>query len=537
MKTYTPKKELSFKGNNELAKAQGFKFNWASKLWECAAPTNFEVVDVFEGFAIYKITETTVAMAVDFDSKEIAKKEGFSWDKTAKKWIKSYTKPESGWKKCEELYTFDESIQSLLKTKLFDYQKKGIAVMCAKNRYINADQMGLGKTLQAIGAVVKTLEAGKKVLIISPAFLKYNWKAEFEKHCINQYATKVLTSKDLLIGDAQVCIVNYDIIDRLERDFFSCFEAIICDEAHALKSESNKRVDAFKAQISNSSDTKVLFLTGTPIKNRVPELFNFIAWCGLFDDNQSSRYYFCDDYSFKTEKKFKNRKVITYEGIKNSEALNNMLSHIMIKRESSEVLDLPEMSRIEIFSEIEKKTDKKIFEELAEAFESYDESHKGDHIMQLRAKASMMKVADTVALASDILEAGEQLVIFDCFKEPVAQIKEALGKEHEVALIDGSVSMEARQAIVEKFQAGEIRCIVATIGALSTGVTLTAASKLIFNALSWVPADNLQAEKRIHRIGSKNQCFIYRMVKTSFDKKITRLLAAKEAVIESALKI
>jgi len=537
------KNELSFDTNLAICKFLGFTWNGASKTWYSRKePKSFEVKEIIrnsqgESLLVIIILEDATNLKLGaicaFDDKEVARKNGFQWDPKDKIWAKEVQKEKEVSQEPEKVFDFDDGIQDLLKTKLFDYQKEGIAKMLSKRVFLNGDQMGLGKTLQAIGAVVKGLEVNKKVLVICPAFLKFNWMAEFKKHCVNEYKTKILTSKNFEIDDDnQVFIINYDILTKM--DSFKAFDAIICDEAHALKSTKNKRVDAFKKMFKDFEGS-CYFLTGTPIKNRVPELYNFFNWA--LNYHMESYQDFCECYAYKKTFKIGRVQITKYEGLKNADDLQKRMKPWFIKRETKDVLDLPELQRIDVFSDVEKKKDLDIFKDLEAAFDDFMEGKgKGEHIMHIRQKASMLKVGDTVSQALEILDQSESLVVFESFVEPSKLIFEALSKEYKekIAFIDGSISMETRQRIVEQFQSGEILCIVATIGALSTGVTLTAASKMIFNSLSWVPADNMQAEKRIHRIGTTEKCFIYRMLKTEFDANICKMLSNKENVIERA---
>jgi len=77
--------------------------------------------------------------------------------------------------------------------------------------------------------------------------------------------------------------------------------------------------------------------------------------------------------------------------------------------------------------------------------------------------------------------------------------------------------------------------LAATIGSLSVGVTLTAARHVVFNDLSWVPGDNLQAEKRIHRIGQKNACTAHYIEASETDAYIRKTLEEKQAASDRTL--
>jgi len=531
--------ELCFDTTIAAAKAMGFEFRATSKKWvrPCSKPIKiFKIIDIIKNknaeslliiVEISKDERYQKIMAIcAFDDKDVAKREGFQWNPKDKIWEK-FVQIEFS-QEPEKVFDFDESIQDLLATPLFPFQRVGIAKMLSQRVFLNGDQMGLGKTLQAIGAVVKGLEVNKKVLIICPAFLKYNWMTEFKKHCKKTYSIKVLTTRDYVV-ETQISIINYDILSKIES--FEEFEYIICDEAHYLKSEKNKRVAHFSKNFLEYKGS-CYFLTGTPIKNRVPELYNFFNWA--LNHEMESYHEFCECYAYKKTFKIGRVQITKYEGIKNADDLQKRMKPWFIKRETKEVIDLPELQRIDVFSDVEKKKELEVFKALENAYNAFVNGEKSDHIMHIRQKASMLKCSDTVALANEILDQSESLVIFESFVEPSKLIFEALSKEYKVAFIDGGTNMQKRQRIVEQFQSGEILCIVATIGALSTGVTLTAASKMIFNSLSWVPADNMQAEKRIHRIGTSEKCFIYRMLKTEFDANICKMLTKKENVIERA---
>ena len=526
---------LDFKLNNELAKFLGFKWDgccaWVS---EKEPPKDFNFIESKGDFLILadlSMPNMEIAI-VSFNDKELARNEGFSWNKDSKRWMRisiEETPINKDFSFYDEHVIF---IENLLKTKLFDYQKEGIKKMLSQRRFLNADDMGVGKSLQAISTSILSLEENKKVLIICPAFLKFNWQHEYEKHTKKQYKIKIISSKEVgkksTFEDAQVFIINYDILHKLTF-LDKNITIIICDEAHSLKATNNRRVNAFDNLIKEYQD-RIVFLTGTPIKNRVPELYNFFRWCLKGTEPYNK---FCSTYSYAILQNINGHKVLKFEGLKNERELRKRMISWYLRRETKDVLELPELQRIDVFSDVEKKKELEVFKALENAYNAFVNGEKSDHIMHVKKEASMLKCSDTVALANEILDNGESLVIFEHFVEPAMLIHSAIEGS---CFIDGGTNMQKRQEYVEKFQNGDITCIVATIGALSTGVTLTKATKMIFNSLSWVPSDNMQAEKRIHRIGTTEKCVIYRILKTVFDVKIKNMLDRKEDVIERALQ-
>ena len=84
-----------------------------------------------------------------------------------------------------------------------------------------------------------------------------------------------------------------------------------------------------------------------------------------------------------------------------------------------------------------------------------------------------------------------------------------------------------RQDIVDRFQDGKIKVLVGTIGAMGTGLTLTASRHIIFNDCSWVPANQSQARKRIDRIGQDRKVTITTMLNGRFDEHLMKKLNGK----------
>jgi len=113
---------------------------------------------------------------------------------------------------------------------------------------------------------------------------------------------------------------------------------------------------------------------------------------------------------------------------------------------------------------------------------------------------------------------------------------EALRKRKGWGVVLGDDSAEARARTVERFQAGELRGIAGTIGALGTSVTLTRASKLLFVGRAWNPEKNRQAEDRVCRIGQDRGVTIYDLVSPhALDERLHEVLSEKDVLIASVL--
>lgn len=138
--------------------------------------------------------------------------------------------------------------------------------------------------------------------------------------------------------------------------------------------------------------------------------------------------------------------------------------------------------------------------------------------MTFKHASALAKAEQTLAQVLELIDTDQKCVIFTNFKDVAEWLTEQIHKsqrelerdENIVATINGDVSREDRDSYVKDFQSdtGKLKVMIG-LAAAKEGLTLTAASTLIMNDRFWTPGDCEQAEDRIHRIGSKNECFVY----------------------------
>jgi SNF2 family DNA or RNA helicase len=366
------------------------------------------------------------------------------------------------------------------KGELYSYQVEA-KQFALKNRYsICSLEMGLGKTIVALSAIADT---AKRALIICPAFLKQNWYDEASK----------------FVDDYNLHIISYSQLHKL--DLTDQFDFVVCDEAHYIKNPKAKRSQrVFNYIKANSHIIKhVMLLTGTPIKNRVPDIWSLLSICHLGGQYTFPyhRLYmkFCETFCYERSFEINGTRVIKYEGIKKAKIpeLKEILKPVYFRRRISDVsLNLPKQIRKNLNLPINKPTFNYKLQQI------FDENGVGEvksaAFASVKAGNALVKTKFTVDLAKDIIEQGSKVVIFT---DHVASAQD-IASHLNCTAITGELDVDTRNIIVASFKNQESsRVIVETTGALSVGVNLTVANYMIFNDIPWVPSDIAQAEKRI----------------------------------------
>lgn len=405
---------------------------------------------------------------------------------------------------------------------IFEHQQKFVELSRKHHYLLLGDTMGLGKTLSAI-AVSLDMNA-ERTLVVCPAFLRHNWRMEIEKFVEG--------------NEGKFEVISYAQLRKAERTL-NGVQHIIFDEAHYLMNMGAQRTMLAHGLVQGVRPQRLSLLTGTPIKNKVKEFYSLLrllSYCPTKANGIDIRKEFMTatrfaqahshDCSYEIERGGRRIKIEKYKGYKNLEQLRSYFHLKYLGRKTEQVIKLPEL--LERYVECNYKFDDKELKN----YEKFQGKIEG-HIMAIKRGSAMAKANFTADYAKNINEqTGRPVVIFSDHVDPVNYIASKLKR---AAAITGSTSMDRRHTIVQMFQQGKLDYLVATIGAASTGITLTKASDLVFNDMSYVPADNAQASKRIHRIGQENTCRIHKICGSYIDRMIMTSLTSKQDVINKVL--
>lgn len=442
-------------------------------------------------------------------------------------------------------------------------EKRGIPHILKNSRSYIAHQPGLGKSAQAIVAV--NTKPGK-TLIICPAFLKVNWAREITKWSSNHFPEiAIVPSSDKRLEmnwKADFIICPDSMLQKpwvLKALYAIEFRFIFIDEGHRYKNAQAIRTAAiFGGSIYDKDKLRfkspgivyeaehVCVLSGTPMLATPSDLWPVVYALAP------------EVIDFMSFKEFTNRYCISkvdrwggvrFIGSQNEEELHMRLTNKFMQRiKKSEVLyDLP--SKIRNFLPIDENimtpemtaedhAAQERLEALMEASSDPDvESSMGD-FAKLRRALGIAKAPWVASYVRELLDENpdEKIILFAHHRDVVdALYVRLLG--FNPRLINGGVKNEDRTKIEDEFQTGPCRLIIGNIDAMNLGITLTAATRVLFAEYSWTPAMNEQAEDRAHRIGQRDSVFVeYIIAPETMDELILDTIMRKQKSIEAVIK-
>lgn len=436
------------------------------------------------------------------------------------------------------------------------YQKAGIHYCLERKHTILGDEMGLGKTIQALGVINAT--QAKHALVVCPASLQKNWQREAQKWLVDAPERSI----DIIKGRQFVSkketptlrIVSYDSLSSHIDDalFSTKYDLIVYDEAHFMKNQKTERT---KKGLKLAADKKI-FLTGTPILNRPIELYPILAHIGASPAGNWKHYVerYCDAYH--------DGYGYRVDGASNLGELRTLLrGECLVRRLKKDVLtELPEKRRQplvwEAVSQEEKaalKAEAQLLKKIKDDIAKLSKDTKTEEgqakvraakfrsigeiteARKVTAIAKAPRVGDTVA--EMLTEGGtDKVIVFGHHKEVLDILMEKLAAFKPVRL-DGSMSLAQRQDAVDTFSNDkDCRVFVGSIRAAGVGLTLTAASTVVFSELDWTPGALSQAEDRAHRIGQKNAVLsVIPLLEDSIDGFMYKKVENKQAVIDKLM--
>lgn len=444
---------------------------------------------------------------------------------------------------------------NVVKAQLYPYQLEGMLHLAFTERALLADEMGLGKTVQAIAAcaLLQRLRGVERVLVVCPASLKGEWEEQIARFT-DLPSRLIFGSRGQRLRQydpgAFFYVMNYeqilydgdDVQQRLAPD------VIILDEAQRIKNWQSRTAQAVKRLRSPYA----FVLTGTPIENRIDELYSILQFLEpgllgpLFRFNRD--FYELDDRGRPA-------------GYKNLGELHRRVAPVLLRRRKDEVE-----------GQLPGRTDKHYFIPMEEEqFLRYSEYEK--KVAQLAAQAQrrpltpeemdklqqwlscMRMICDTPyildadcrvcpklgelreILAETLAEPGTKVLVFSEWERMLELVREAVQEmETDYAWHTGSVPTMKRRAEIRRFKDDPDCRLFLSTDSGSVGLNLQAASVVINLDLPWNPA---RLEQRIARAWRKHQTrsvrVLHLVTERSIEHRMISILASKQALADSVL--
>lgn len=435
----------------------------------------------------------------------------------------------------------------------YEYQREGIAYALEKKRCIMGDEPGLGKTAQAIG--VLTISKAFPALVICPASLKVNWQRELKKfgglNAVilsddNRRTWQKFWELKLQNGRraAEVFITNYESLKKFFvtkvrdgrftlksvefNESIKLFRTVIIDESHKCKTASTQQ-SKFVQGIAAGKEY-VLELTGTPVVNNNVDLVQQLTIMDRLND-------------FGGYSKFMARYCAGERKSSHLKELNYLLrKNCFFRRLKKDVLtQLPDKTRSYLVMDIDNRKEYKAAErDIIDYLVKYKDAD--DEKIQKTIRGAIMvkmgilkqisakgKVQGAIDIIHNTIDGGQKLIVFCFLKEVVATLKREF---RDAVTVTGDDNDKEKQWAVDRFQTDEkCRLIILNYRSGGTGLTLTAASNVLFVEFPWTYSDCCQAEDRAHRNGQKNAVSCtYLLGKDTIDEYMYNLIQTKKDI-------
>ena len=426
-------------------------------------------------------------------------------------------------------------------TALDPHQREGVAFILDRQYCcLLADEMGLGKTLTSIAAA-QFLPG--RVLVVCPASARAVWRQEVAAWTTER--ARVLAPGDdpeeFLRTDAgeKYVVVAYsglakfgDALSRIP------FDLVVLDESHYVKSRQAQRTRLVEEKLRRIP--RRLILSGTPVMNEPKEIRTQLAF--IHPDEWSDTAWF--NRRFQTP--WKNGTADVRQAV--LARLRDYLEGVMLRREKRQALpDLPEkhlrVTRLPLPPEM-----RRAYDAQEDDFRDYVQDNEetalaggmaatAGHLEALKQTALVGKLPMILDAVKRMLEAGEKVVLFCHYREPIRAIAQDLAP-YGVVTLTGSSSAEERGESVKRFQEDRrIRVFVGQTVAAGVAVTLTAARHAVFCDLEWNPALHRQAMDRIHRkTQTKDVEVHFFLAEDTIEEDIAEVLEEKTQMMDQLLE-
>lgn len=401
-------------------------------------------------------------------------------------------------------------------------QEEGIDFMLDKVHALNADEMGMGKTIQTIGCMNKI--KAERVFICCPASVKYYWKKKIEEWADRKYTIMVVEgTKAWIDPDVEIVIINYHLVinPQIHRQLkFLSFDIGVCDEAHYLQSLESQRSKNLIGNDGVLRNCKYKFmLSGTPISSRPKNLYPMLRVFANeaiqpYDTFERFAMRYCGGYRDKWTD------VLIADGATNCGELKERLKGFMIRRLDT-AHDL-----------------KASYDIVPVHIPNYQETAMDS--ATARQECAIEKIRFTAEYITDLAKSLDKLVVFFYHKKVGRELLKLLERRNFGTIyVDGSVPAARRDELKDKFLSfNNCKIAVAQFQAWGEGVDglQNVCNHALFFEASWIPRDIQQAVARLKRRGQKKTVRVqFLAVEDSIEMSVIGSMIKKRKLIKKII--
>jgi SNF2 family DNA or RNA helicase len=390
------------------------------------------------------------------------------------------------------------------------YQSFGARFALTQRRAIIGDEMGLGKTIQAIAALAHLRAQGERhFLVACPASVLVNWMREIETR--SRLTAHQVHGPDKAAAFAAwrteggVAVTTIDGLHALPPPDGVRVGMFVVDEAHYAKNPDARRSKAVARWAENTE--RVLFLTGTPMENRVEEFRNLVRYLQPELVGQ----------------------IAGSDGAAGPRAFRRAVAPAYLRRNQEDVLtELPDLVHVDEWEELS-----------AADMDAYRDAVAAGNFMAMRRAAyhypeKSAKLERLKELVEEAAETQLKVLVFSFFRDVLAAVRDELGSS-VFGPLSGQVSPLRRQQIVDAFSAAPGHAVLLSqIQVGGIGLNLQAASVVILCEPQVKPTMESQAIARAHRMGQARKVQVHRLLATEgVDQRMLEILHEKARLFDS----
>lgn len=447
------------------------------------------------------------------------------------------------------------TLNGLMKTKLYPYQQKGALFAARAGRCLIADDMGMGKTVQAIGAVALLAKAGcvQRVLVVCPASLKYQWKYEIER--FTKRTAEVIVGlfpnrKALYKTESFYKIINYEIVHR-DMQLISAWapDMVILDEAQRIKNWKTRRAQAVKQLQSDYA----IVLTGTPLENRLEELHSLMEFVDRYHLGPLFRFLHNHQHTDDTGR------VVGYHDLNR---IQESLAPVLLRRHKDQVLrELPERADKHFFVDMTQEqwdiheNNREVVAQIVAKWRRFSFLTEADQrklmvalqLMRMSCNSTYLvdhetdkscKMDECMSLLEDLLEMPDiKIVVFSQWLRTHEMLIRRLdAHKRAYAYFHGSLEQRKRKAVLDRFKQDPNCRILLCTDSGGVGLNLQEASAVIIMDQPWNPAILEQRVGRVHRLGQYRSVQVYHFIaRGTIEHNMLDVIKFKSSVFKGVL--